>query len=121
MDIAMSPLIMAAHAGHIAIVRELVDHGATVDFVGQDGATALYTAAVKGRTAIVRELVHLGAKVDIIINGRTPLYAAARKGRTETVRELIHLGATVDFVSEDGDTPLSCSSKWTCSYCEGAD
>jgi ankyrin repeat protein len=83
---AMTPLMRAAVAGHVAVVRWLVDQGAALDEPSSDGWTALCYASSTGRTPVVRLLLERGAD-PIIANGRgcTPLIRACKGGHLETV------------------------------------
>lgn len=89
-----SALMLAAIKGHLAIVRELLDRGASVE---KDGWTALHYAASAARPdslAIVQLLVRKGAPVDDPSpNDTTPLMMAAQYSSEEVVAQLLKYGA----------------------------
>ena len=59
---------MAAVKGHLAIVQELLVHGADVDAADKEGGTALYAASCTGHTGVVQALLDKGAKIDVKVN-----------------------------------------------------
>lgn len=89
-----SALMMAAIKGHLALVRELLDRGASVE---KDGWTALHyaaSAALPDSLAIVQLLVRKGAPVDDPSpNDTTPLMMAAQYSSEEVVAQLLQYGA----------------------------
>ena len=58
-----TPLCVAA-SGHVEVVQELLNHGASVDFADHYGWTPLHVAAGKGYVEVVQELLNHGASVD---------------------------------------------------------
>jgi cytohesin len=98
---------MAAYRGHIEIVRALIDAGADVNKVRDNGMTPLFAAAYKGHGDIVRALIDAGADVNKARDdGATPLFAAAQQGHVEIVRALIDAGADVNKARDVGETLL---------------
>lgn len=87
---AGSALEIAAEAGNVAIVQELLKSGARPD------ANCLYAAARKGDNDIVFML--LGKGLDINAEGRagTALVGAAREDRRKTIKVLLNMGADVN-------------------------
>ena len=84
-------LMIACLLGDDALVRTMVEQGATLD---RTGWTPLAYAATDGHTAIVRYLLTHGARVDAAApNGTTPLMMAAYFGHLDTVRALLAAGA----------------------------
>lgn len=87
-------LIAAAHLGHDAVVRALIEAGAPLDHVNNLGWTALIEAVVLGdggprHVACARALVEAGANREIPDrNGRTALQLARERGFAEMVRIL---------------------------------
>merc|ERR1711971_87124 len=99
-----TPLIFAASFGDPAIVQELVQAGALVDFQDNFGWSPLHWAADTGHTSVVRQLISDGANVDTRdTEGWSPLHSAAYRGNMESVQELVTMGGA--------DT--SIVTKWT--------
>jgi ankyrin repeat protein len=95
------PLTLAAEAGHVEIVRELLAAGARHRSFVRD-------AIRQGHAAIVEERLKLDdCDLDVIddTDGITPLIHAAG-GSLEIVQMLVNAGADVNAVSSEGDTPL---------------
>ena len=106
-----TPLIAAILANHLPVVRVLVQHGATVNFVDRIGRTPLSEAVHYKRSEIVRFLLEHHADpntrlshIPIIVEG-TALHMACMNGDFECVELLVNSGAV--FLHNDGDTRLS--------------
>lgn len=106
------PLASAIVASDVAMVKALLDAGAPMDRMGEEGDTALLAAiaAASGGSddavRVVRVLLERGASANKRSrDGRTPLFAAAEQGSESLVTLLVSKGARVgDAV--DGMTPL---------------
>lgn len=102
-----SALMLAAIKGHLAIVRELIERGASVE---KDGWTALHyaaSAALPDSLAIVQLLVRKGAPVDDPSpNDTTPLMMAAQYSSEEVVAQLLKYGANPSAKNQRGWTAL---------------
>jgi ankyrin repeat protein len=106
-----TPLTVAAHAGHAAIVDALVVAGASVNAKDRDGMAPLIAAAASNRTAAMAALLARGADVNITgAEGATPLLAAAFGGYREAAEVLLAAGARVDTADSDGRTPLMAAA-----------
>ena len=91
-------LTVAAKAGHIDIVKILLERGASVDIEDELGLTPLFYAAEQGHTEIVKNLLSRGAQVDryYLILRQTALTAATRNGHTEVVELCLNAHAAID-------------------------
>jgi len=65
----LTPLHVAAFAGHVSVVESLVAHGAQLDSVADpmtSQLTPLHLAAAAGRSDVIRSLVVAGAQLDAV-------------------------------------------------------
>ena len=111
----VTPLIIAAHNGHLNSVKILLGYGADIEARGTlkiehdviKGCTTLWAAAASGHLNVVKLLIERNADVD----GRTstdstPLRAAACEGNLEVVGCLVESGANVNARTMIEKTPL---------------
>lgn len=99
-----SPLMLAALKGQVALVEQLIAHGADVN---KTGWTPLHYAATGGNAEILAML--LAHDVDLNAaspNGTTPLMMAARYGSPECVKLLLEAGANPELTNQMGLTAL---------------
>ena len=117
----VTPLIIAAHNGHLNSVKILLGYGADIEARGTlkveneviEGCTPLWAAAASGRLDVVKLLIEENAEVDgRTSTGSTPLRAAAYDGYLDIVRCLVESGADVNARSR-GDS----SSLMAACYC----
>ena len=116
----VTPLIIAAHNGHLNSVKILLGYGADIEARGTlktgdqvaEGCTPLWAAAVTGHLDVVRLLIERNADVDGRTSmGSTPLRAAAYEGHLDVVRCLVERGADVNTRHyREGNTPLIVAS-----------
>ncbi|KAK3596887.1 hypothetical protein CHS0354_029074 [Potamilus streckersoni] len=86
---AFLALFIAAHRGHIKLVKKLIDSGADVNASTQLGRTALHVAAAQGRGHIVDLLLERGADIDAEDEkGESALSIAAKFGHKTCERHL---------------------------------
>lgn len=104
-------LICASAAGFSYVVLLLLDEGAEIDVVDNNGRTALIWACAKGRIEIVKLLLDKGANLHVADkDGRTALIWASANGHVETVKLLLKRGASIDFADINRDTAYSLAS-----------
>lgn len=101
------PLHQAAVTGQSAMCELLVERGALVDAVDDDGNTALHYAATSGSVPTVKVLLCSGAAVNMKQGqGLTAAHWAAHKGHTEVLRLLLTHGALVNARGVENVRPL---------------
>ncbi len=122
LNIGTTPLLRAAKAGDIPVVKLLLEHGALPDLANLNGDTPLMAAVGKGwinaptRGAFYNEeqalqvyslLRGAGANVNARTHfDETPLHSAALRGWNEIVKRLAADGAELDAADGNGLTPL---------------
>ena len=111
----VTPLIIAAHNGHLNSVKILLQYGADIEDRGTlktgdeviEGCTPLWAAADTGHLDVVKLLIEKNAEVDgRTSTGSTPLRVAAHEGHLDTVKCLVESGADVNARTIIEDTPL---------------
>lgn len=101
-------VMLAAFAGNLRLVRQLVERGARINKVV--GWTALHYAATEGHNDIVVYLLGEGANVNTRTeNGVSALYMAARKPSREVVMTLLRAGAYRDVCNDKGQSPADAA------------
>lgn len=101
-------LTLAARAGQLPTVQELLRRGADPDRRGLAGYTPLAAAAVGGHDLVVLALLRSQAQVDLpSANTQTPLHLAARAGHTRVVQRLLKAHADPLRWNRDGRHALS--------------
>ena len=117
----VTPLIIAAHNGHLNSVKILLGYGADIDARGTpkigdvvvEGCTPLWAAAATGHLDVVKLLIERNADVDgRTLTGSTPLRVAAHDGHLDVVRCLVESGADVNARNVEGYTPLLVACHW---------
>jgi ankyrin repeat protein len=107
-----TPLHQAAGAGHLAIARLLLQHGARVNAMDwMEGLTPLHLACQEGRAPMVKLLLAKGTDPNAAArDGRRPLHEAI--GSIQAVRLLlaarveVNAVVTRSVVTEEAQTPL---------------
>ncbi|KAM9751098.1 E3 ubiquitin-protein ligase MIB2 isoform 4-T5 [Menidia menidia] len=100
-------LQVAAHQGHMEVVKALLQANSSVEVKDEDGDTALHYTAFGNQAEIARLLLNKGANVNLLNNSMcTALHIAVNKGFTDVVRVLSEHSADVNLQDSYGDTPL---------------
>ncbi|KAF8492428.1 hypothetical protein F5888DRAFT_1949837 [Russula emetica] len=103
----VTPLHVAASAGHSNILLLLIEHGADVNGQGIYGDTPLHRASVKARLEAGQFLLNRGADIDVQNRyNNTALIYATGSGHAEFARMLLDRGAMVDAPGVFGKTSL---------------
>jgi ankyrin repeat protein len=110
-----TPLALAAHFGHIEVIRLLIDRGADVDrrATHRLAVTPLHAALFGRQVDAALLLIERGADVTLARGGAgwkragwTPLHYAASMGFATLVQPLLDRGADSSRRDEEGKTPL---------------
>ncbi|CAG2199579.1 unnamed protein product [Mytilus edulis] len=107
-------LIKAAEDGDLEKVKNLVRHGADINYKDTFGSfTALHCAANNGNIEIINYLADKKADMNCRNNrGRTPLHLSVHKGRIEASKALINRGTAINAVNIFGCTALHMAGYW---------
>lgn len=98
----------AAQHGRTAIVRSLLEKGASLDTKDELGRSPIHLAALQGNAEAVNVFLNSGADADTKdIHGQTPLWQAAANGHEEVVLLLLEKGANPEIKDIRDTTPLS--------------
>ena len=108
MEAVHSSLRCAAHCGHEAVTKLLLDSSADVAAVDINGKTALLAAGLGGNEAVTKLLLDHGADAAAAdVNGNTALLAAAFGGHEGVTKLLLDHGADVAASNKDCQTALT--------------
>lgn len=104
----------AVRRGDLEKVRRMVEGGAKITDVDEDGNDALHVACYNGRLDIVRMLVqeHGCSPSQRGRIGFQPLHRAVQGGHLDVARFLLDEGASVAARNNMGVTPLHCAALW---------
>lgn len=107
-DAGHTPLSLAAAAGQLPLVREMVRQGAPLDQVGTQGWTPLAVAVWNGHELVVRDLLRAGARVDApTLTGQLPLHVACAAGKPRLMAMLVQAGADWRWPNRRGHHAVS--------------
>ena len=107
LDDSSSPLLWAACADRMNVVKELVNKGADTEVTDGIGRTPLHRASEKGHLNVVKFLVESKADIQAKDNvGKTPLFLASENGHLDVVQFLVENKAAINAKNNYGLTPL---------------
>jgi len=118
-----TPLMMAAHNGHAAIVDVLLKSGADPMQANTTGLNALGCAAMQGHSEIVKlayqHLLNVKNPQEIVdfvnagdgVNGWTPLHLACMGGHENVIKYLINT-VKVDIFKKDYENKTGLEHAW---------
>jgi ankyrin repeat protein len=102
-----TPLIKAAKAGDVELVKDLLNRGAQLDAKSVKGKTALHYASANGHVEVVKQLISNGAEIDARDRDwHTPLMLAAIYGCNHTIQALLTAGADPNAKTLSGNTAM---------------
>jgi len=109
-----TPLHLAAHYGHLAVVETLLANNADVGIRSENSMRnqPLHAAAAGRAVSVCRMLLAAGADPNATqAGGYTALHAAAQNGQRDLVELLLAHGADVSAQTENGATALSLAEE----------
>uniref|UniRef100_A0A8D2ZII9 Ankyrin repeat domain 6 n=1 Tax=Scophthalmus maximus TaxID=52904 RepID=A0A8D2ZII9_SCOMX len=102
-----SPLHLAAHKGHLEVVRILLKAGCDLDIQDDGEQTSLHRAAVVGNSDVISALIQEGCALDRQDkDGNTALHEVSWHGFSQSVKLLVKAGANVHAKNKAGNTAL---------------
>lgn len=100
-------LQVAAHQGHINIIKYLLSVRANVNIVDKEGDSTLHYAAFGNQPEIMRILLMHSAHINVVNSSRcSALHISAHKKPPHCVKVLLEFGANVNIQDSYGDTAL---------------
>lgn len=102
-----SAMMHAARVGATQVIRQLIQMGRDIDYVDNQGYSALAVAALGGHLTSVNVLINAGANVNVKPEGRSLLMHCVAGNHMIIVQPLIAAGADLNFVDAYGETALS--------------
>lgn len=107
------PLMLAIESGKEKVVDYLIESGAQIEAMDENGNTPLIKAvADERRVRIVRQLLELGANVNAKNHhGVTPLHVAAQSGSDRMVNLVLDKHPDLEARTTNGETALLIAAK----------
>lgn len=102
-----TPMHKAALSGNPAVVRLLLDYGASVNVGDRFGYSPLYYGVSSGNFDVVKLLLDNSAKVNSAsLKGQVPFHSAALSGNLDVIKLLLDKGVNVNVEDLNKHTPL---------------
>lgn len=114
-----TPLMLAARANKLDVMRALVAAGAKPDLKAQDGTTLLMNAASSGHVEAVKYVYELAPDIMAVTDRKSTVMHAAVTGSLQTstqpeickvIQFLADKGADLDAVNSRGQTPITIAN-----------
>lgn len=100
-------LQVAAHQGHITIIKYLLSLKSNVNIVDKEGDSTLHYAAFGNQPEIMKILLLNGAHINVVNSSHcSALHISAHKRPPHCVKVLLDFGADVNIQDSYGDTAL---------------
>jgi ankyrin repeat protein len=109
-----TPLMLAARAGHVKVVRLLLERGAKYDPARVPYPSPMHLAAMHGRIDVIQAFLERGVAVDARSDGITALMDAASFTQVETVRFLLSKKADPRLIAVASYPPHGWGSALQC-------
>jgi ankyrin repeat protein len=109
-----APIHQAAQAGHIDIVRILIEYGCPINLKQNFSWRPIHYAASNGYTEMFKMLIEYKADLKAVNGyGFSPIHLAAQEGYIEIVNILLKQGIHLDtpILNADGNTPLQVAAQ----------
>ena len=115
------PLYVAAKNNSIEVMKLLIENGAYIDGLNDQGETPLYIAVVNNALESTKLLIEKGADIDVIPEEgvETPLMIAinndndGKEHSKELIKLLVENGANIDYKISDKDLDYGLDSRFT--------
>ncbi|XP_076443595.1 uncharacterized protein LOC143282047 [Babylonia areolata] len=96
-----------AAQGEVVLLQQELQDGMDINYVDDNGFTALHWACANGQLGTVEFLIKNGGDISVAGNqGETPLLLASCYGFIEIVKFLLSIGVDVNYADEGGNTAL---------------
>ncbi len=108
-----SPLMKAAWAGNVKVVKLFLQSGAVISDTDNDGETPLMVACHSGNAEVAKLLLENGAEIEAQAkNGWTALMVAAKEGRFKCIELLAGRGADLNKRNNAGNNAVDIALQY---------